>query len=209
MEKLIIKPEPGQKIWFTSDLHLLHRNISGPSRSKWKDGFRDFENEYEMTDHIINAINAVVKVDDVLFNLGDFLFRSPQQLQMLRDRIYCRNIHHILGNHDQYVPQYPTVFTSQHDLLALELANLQFVLCHYALRTWPGSHKGSYHLYGHSHDNLDKHPAQPWGRSMDVGIDSARRIFGEYRPFSHVEIHKILQKRTAEPVARKTEILSI
>lgn len=209
MEKLIIKPEPGQKIWFTSDLHLLHRNISGPSRTKWKEGFRDFKDEYDMTDHIINMINSVVKVEDILFNLGDFMFKNPRELPKLRNRIYCREIHHILGNHDQHIPKFEDVFTSLHDLVELNIDNLQFVLCHYSLRTWPGSHKGSYHLYGHSHDNLDKYPAAPWGRSMDVGIDAAKRILGEYRPFSHMEIHKFLQKRSAEPVARKTEILSI
>ena len=209
MEKLIIRPEPGQKIWFTSDLHLMHRNISGPSRSKWKSGYRDFADEYVMTDHIIDSINAVVKMDDILFNLGDFLFRNPKGLPTFRDRIYCRHIHHILGNHDQHMLENPDIFTSQHDLLELALGNLQFVLCHYALRTWPHSHKGSYHLYGHSHDNLDKHPQLPWGRSMDVGIDSAKRILGEYRPFSHMEVHKILQKRSAEPVARRTEVLSV
>lgn len=209
MEKLVIKPKPGQKIWFTSDLHLMHRNISGPTRTKWKQGFRDFNNEFEMTDHIINCINEIVKVDDILFNLGDFMFKNPQQLPYLRDRFYCREMHHVLGNHDQHLTKFGDVFTSMHDLVELQVGNLQFVLCHYSLRTWPGSHKGSYHLYGHSHDNLDRHPATPWGRSMDVGIDSAKRILGVYRPFSHQEIHKIMQKRSAEPIERKKEILTI
>lgn len=40
------------------------------------------------------------------------------------------------------------------------------VLLHYAMRTWPKSHHGSLHLYGHSHG------AVPGDRqSCDVGVD--------------------------------------
>lgn len=31
-----------------------------------------------------------------------------------------------------------------------------------------------------------------WGRSMDVGIDNAYRLFGEYRPFSFQELYEML-----------------
>ncbi|MGH7534769.1 MAG: hypothetical protein ACREMG_04220, partial [Gemmatimonadales bacterium] len=42
------------------------------------------------------------------------------------------------------------------------------VLCHYAMRTWPGSFHGSLHLYGHSHGRLERTRLP---RSMDVGVD--------------------------------------
>ncbi len=45
---------------------------------------------------------------------------------------------------------------------------------------------------GHSHDSLEY---QSWGKSMDVGVDSAARILGEYRPFRFNEIKSILDKR--------------
>jgi hypothetical protein len=39
-------------------------------------------------------------------------------------------------------------------------------------------------LYGHSHDSL----ADSGCRSMDVGVDSAKRLLGEYRPFELAEV---------------------
>ncbi len=60
------------------------------------------------------------------------------------------------------------------------------------------SHHGAIHLYGHSHssaeEGLDK--KFPGRRSMDVGIDNAYRLLGEYRPFSWDEIkHRLLSKQ--------------
>ena len=60
------------------------------------------------------------------------------------------------------------------------------------MRVWNKSHHGAYHLYGHSHDSMED---KEWGKSMDVGVDSAFRILGEYRPFSFDEIKGILDKR--------------
>jgi len=42
----------------------------------------------------------------------------------------------------------------------------RIVLCHYAMRAWPGQHKGALQLYGHSHGKL---PGTP--QSTDVGVD--------------------------------------
>jgi hypothetical protein len=47
-------------------------------------------------------------------------------------------------------------------------------------------------LIGNSHDNLEH---TSWGKSMDVGVPSAYRILGEYRPFSFEEIKTILDQR--------------
>jgi hypothetical protein len=57
---------------------------------------------------------------------------------------------------------------------------------------WEGSHKGYWHLYGHSHSS-----AEHWeiGKSMDVGVDNAYRLLGEYRPFSLEEVGKFMSQR--------------
>lgn len=72
------------------------------------------------------------------------------------------------------------------------LKGLPLFMSHYAHRIWNGSHKGFFHLYGHSHDTLEY---EQWGRSMDVGVDAAYRLFGEYRPFTEDEVYNILSKR--------------
>lgn len=63
------------------------------------------------------------------------------------------------------------------------------------MRVWYGSHKGFYHAYGHSHASLEK---SPYGKSMDVGIDNAYKLTGEYRPFSVDEVVNLLDKRSIE-----------
>jgi len=52
------------------------------------------------------------------------------------------------------------------DLLEVKDGGRRVILCHYALRTWPASHYGSVHFYGHSHGRL---PGV--GLSRDVGVD--------------------------------------
>lgn len=69
------------------------------------------------------------------------------------------------------------------------------ILSHYSHRVWHGSHKGWFHLYGHSHNSLE---TVPYGKSMDVGVDAAYARFGEFRPFAWNEIKSILDKRTIE-----------
>lgn len=197
MNKITLNPRADQSIYFTSDLHLLHKNISGPTRSNWQSGYRDFEDEYKMTDYLISSINEVVKEDDYLFNLGDFVFQDHKRIPEMRQRINCRNIHHILGNHDNHILKYKDQFSSVDSLIHLEV-NIDkkihnFILCHYAMRVWLGSHKGYYHLYGHSHNSLE-HTA--WGKSMDVGVDAAKGTLDDYRPFSIEEVMFILNNRS-------------
>ena len=148
-----------------------------------------------MTEHLLNNINQYVGHDDVLINLGDFIFKSPGYIPKMRARITCQQLHHIIGNHDQKIEKYSALFNSISDIMQLNYHGHMFILCHYAMRVWHQMHKGACHLYGHSHDSMDRHPNQPWGRSMDVGVDSAYRILGEYRPFNIKEVMDILSKR--------------
>ena len=74
-------------IWFTSDLHLMQRNIVKKiSRwdHAWPTDLRDFEDEREMSQHIIDKINEYVKEDDELYILGNVnIFRLHHFLQFL------------------------------------------------------------------------------------------------------------------------------
>lgn len=178
--------------WFSSDWHLNHTNIAGEKVSNWKKGFRDFDSTYKMNEEIIKTINKYVKWDDELYFLGDLCFGGHKLTPKWRDRINCQTFHWIKGNHDNHAYKYKDSFTSVQDYLELETENNHFVLFHYSMRVWLGSHKGYYHLYGHSHSSLEKLPN---GKSIDVGIDNAKRLFGEYRPFSEDELIQILDKR--------------
>ena len=204
-------------IWFTSDTHYMHRNIAGPKVSKWESGYRDFKDEKEMSKCIVDNINKYVKEDDILYHLGDWSFGGIDNIWAFRKQVDCKNIHLVLGNHDTHIYNNRTlpnstikqwdgygyvntrcyakeIFSSVSEVLDVQHGKSDFFLSHYSHRVWHGSHKGVIHLYGHSHDSLDK-DGNYWGKSMDVGIDSAKRILGEYRPFKLEEVVDIMNKR--------------
>lgn len=185
------------KIFLTSDLHLGHSNIAGPNTSNWKNGYRHYNSVKEMDCTVIENINNIVGQDDVIYFHGDFSFGGHQYIPGYRERIICKNIHFIKGNHDKHIDKYKNCFSSVQDYLDVTLTTKEnkkatFIMCHYAFRVWLGSHKGFYHTYGHSHASLENNPN---GKSMDVGIDNAYRLFGEHRPFSLEEVIDILDKR--------------
>ena len=180
-------------IWFSSDWHLSHKNIAGPKISRWKSGYRDFNSIPEMNDNIINNINEYVKYDDTLNFLGDFAFGEAKKIPELRCRINCQNINFFYGNHDDEIrfnEEYQKLFTSCKDVDFFTINGQNFFLSHYSHRVWPSSHHGTIHLYGHSHDSIPD-----FGKSMDVGIDTAYRLLGKYRPFSITEIIDIMSKK--------------
>ncbi len=192
----IIKPE--SNIWFSSDFHLGHSNIAGPKTSSWRDGYRDFDSVQEMNQEILKNINKYVKWDDTLYFLGDFCFGGHKNTPGYRDQINCQTIHVVRGNHDGKIDSYKDKFTSIQDVLTLDIdgkgnPKRTIFMSHYAHRVWLGSHKGVIHLYAHSHNSIPDH-----GKSMDVGIDVAKWLTGEYKPFSLEEILKIMEgKETA------------
>ena len=68
----------------------------------------------------------------------------------------------------------------------LIIENQKVFISHYALRTWPNAFKGSYHLYGHSHNNL----SSPFYKSFDVGVDSETESHKRFYPWRWDEIVK-------------------
>lgn len=83
------------KTWFTSDLHLFHRNII-------KYCSRPYCDEYEMNESIINAWNGVVDEDDLVIVVGDLTAGLEKRNDELRAVIGRLKGHKtlVLGNHD-------------------------------------------------------------------------------------------------------------
>ena len=80
--------------WFTSDFHFGHRNIIQYCN-------RPFASTGEMDAAILSNLNRKVGEDDQLFFLGDFCIGGPEKARQYRDRIVCRNVHFVEGNHDR------------------------------------------------------------------------------------------------------------
>jgi calcineurin-like phosphoesterase family protein len=189
------------QIWFTSDTHAFHRNIAGKAVSAWTGGYRSFNNEFEMTEYLILQINKYVKHDDILYHMGDWSFAGADKAIKFRHQLNVREIHLCYGNHDEHIRknkiidgiELQSLFTTVQDVKLVQHGHNNFFLSHYGHRIWIGSHKGYIHLYGHSHASLPM-----YGKSMDVGMDSAKRILGEYRPFHINEVIDLMKKREIE-----------
>src|SRR5690606_30214942 len=148
---------------------------------------RPFKDLDHMADTIINNYNSVVSPNDNFYFLGDFCFNSGH-IEKYLERLNG-NLFFIKGNHDRTkdikkFEKYGTYLGQQYDL---RVDNKHLVLNHFALRVWNGSHRGSIHLYGHSHMSLEH---SPWGKSMDVCI-----IGNNYYPYELNDIIKIMDKR--------------
>ena len=182
-------------IYFSSDFHFGHKNICGPKVSSWKDGYRDFDSIEEMDNQIIENVNNLVGVNDTLYFLGDFCFSNPTHFITMVERINCKDIHFILGNHDASVRDnrhdQQDFFSSVSDYKVLKHNKTRFILSHYAFEVWDRSHHGAIHLYGHSHGSLPEGD----GLRMDVGIDSIKEKFGDYRPISIDEVEKYMESK--------------
>ena len=174
-----IKLEPTQQLYFTSDTHYMHTNICrGTTRWSNADGFtRNFDTLDQMNDRIVNGINTVVGQDDILFHLGDWSFGGFEMIEQFRNRINCRNIHIILGNHDHHIERnredIQRLFTSVNQYLELEVKGKDweqnYVLMHYPIISWNKMNDGVIHLHGHVHLSADRRIGK--GKTMDVGVD--------------------------------------
>lgn len=166
--------------WFTADFHLGHLNIIRFCK-------RPFADAGEMNEAIIERSNSCVKPEDTLYFLGDFCLGSPQHAEAHRNRLLCRTIHFVEGNHDKGARQRQPLFSSWSSLAEIHVRKQAIVLCHYAMRVWPRHAQGAWQLYGHSHGNL---PDDPLALSMDVGVDSH-----DFRPWHFDEIQSVMKAK--------------
>jgi calcineurin-like phosphoesterase family protein len=91
--------------YFIADTHFRHTNII-----KYCD--RPFDTVEEMNDTIIRNINHIVGPNDVLWHLGDFAYgkgATEEEIIVARNRINCRNINLIIGNHDHLITKNKTL----------------------------------------------------------------------------------------------------
>ena len=168
----------------------------GKGSSKWR---ITSEAVQMMDDALIDGINSTVGKNDILYHLGDFAFARKYYYQVCREyrnRINCKNIIFIWGNHDE--ENIRDLFSETYTRYNLEIDQQLFVLDHYSLLVWDQSHRNSIMLHGHSHSAIEawKDKYMPGHRSLDVGVDNAYKLLGQYRPFSIDEILEIMKTRT-------------
>jgi len=179
-------------IWVTSDTHYNHQNICrGVTKWRLSDGSipinqtRPFNDLNEMNETIIKNINDNVGQDDILIHLGDWSFGGFEKIREFWDRLVCKNIHLVLGNHDTHIQNnrqgVKGLFKSVSHYHELSLRGERFVLMHYPITSWNGLRKGIIHLHGHCH--LPNNKKISGGRRIDVGMDGNP----EFRPYNLFE----------------------
>lgn len=175
--------------FFTADLHFGCDNLVRTAR-------KEFDSTEQHDTELLDAINRVVGRNDRLVILGDFCHEKPGRY---RPKLVCRHNFFILGNHDKE-KQIRAVFGGNVWMAKMVKLKRGMIWCsHYPHSYWPQSHYGAYHAYGHIHYNLDYeyHMRKAFSdrRALDVGVDHARAVLGEYRPFSEDEFFDILRFR--------------
>jgi calcineurin-like phosphoesterase family protein len=189
-------------IFFTADTHFGHENII-----KYCD--RRFNNGSHMDARLATLWNSVIGPDDLVYHLGDFTLSN--QVAALRYFQELNGNIHVAANwwhHDRrWLPDYVGVSdyksASGHSVWVMEpLEVLEqgstvqrhlnrdviLVLCHYPFAEWDRKHYGAWHLHAHSHGN---HEAR--GKILDVGVDNAYKVLGQYRPFFIEEVAEYME----------------
>lgn len=162
-------------VHFTSDEHYGHSNIIKFCK-------RPYSNIDDMKESLIKNHNEVVKPGDRVYHLGDFAWRTLSEGEILSIRYRLNGEHYyIYGNHEEAFKRSKALresFIWCRDVENLKINGYPNIfLCHYAMRVWNGSHKGAWHLYGHSHSALPevtngnrKGDESPF--SFDCGVDA-------------------------------------
>jgi calcineurin-like phosphoesterase family protein len=195
----MIKLDKEKKVWVTSDTHYSHKNICR-GVTDWRlpngdiplDQTRDFPTIDKMNSVIVDNINASVGQDDILIHLGDWSFGGFENIEEFHNRLICKNIHLILGNHDHHIDKnrgdIRSLFKSVSWFDQFEYMGETIEMCHYPLSSWNGLNKGRIHLHGHVHLSNDKKILH---RRMDVGMDGNL----EFVPYNLHDVIKMLKKK--------------
>lgn len=180
--------------FFSSDLHLFHKFISIE---------RGYNDPLIMNEEILDIINSIVREDDEFYILGDLSFGKPEETMKWVDRLICKNIYLIRGNHDNkkqiekihgvsgsiedrfiWVRDYYVLKIKDEDI---SHGNQFMVLFHFPMITWDNAHHGSWHLCGHSHGSLDE---KFNSTRLDIGWD----CWG--RPISYEDIKRHMKNKS-------------
>ena len=135
-------------LYFTSDTHLGHESVIAYKQ-------RPFSNVEEMNDRLIQNINDTVGMNDELWILGDFAYKvRKEDVRHLRNRIRCKQVHLVMGNHDKDY-SHDGIFQSVQHYKELKTEYGRIVLFHYPILEWNAAHYGTVHLHGHIHSTRD------------------------------------------------------
>ncbi len=141
------------RILFTSDLHFGHENVIRFDN-------RPFASAEEMDSELIRRWNAKVEQDDLVYVLGDMIWKTrnnvaPSIIKSLNGQIIL-----IKGNHDRFLHNIKAkealAGVKDYDDICVTLDSgekRRCILSHYFIPMYNGHRFGAVHLHGHSHNS--------------------------------------------------------
>jgi calcineurin-like phosphoesterase family protein len=191
------------QVWFTADTHFGHGNIIKYCRRPFMSAEEfaitrdDPRNRLRLSDAtvkrhdeaLLEAINTRVQPDDTLWVVGDFCWGGRAEALRYRERIRCRDVRLVWGNHDR--AEIADVFTDCIDQGMIAVEGQEVWLNHYPMRSWNKAFHGTWHFYGHVHGRLQREDAaKPTMLVKDVGVDAC-----DYRPWSFDDLKRYMAPR--------------
>jgi calcineurin-like phosphoesterase family protein len=176
-------------VFVTSDEHYGHERIITLAK-------RPFASVEEMNETIIARHNKKVpnNLNHLTIHVGDMFWQTmtPQEAIDILLRLHGSHAF-IYGNHDELMDK-PSILKGLFTWIVgknkasgseiIKWNKHKITLNHYAQRVWDGSHKGHWHVYGHSHSALPD-----FGKSFDIGVDGH-----DFTPWSLEEIEAEMEK---------------
>lgn len=152
--------------YFTSDLHIFHKNVVGEIKNFDNRPFKTLD---EMHETILNNFNSILTNGDHLYLLGDIVWKiNDESIALMSQFKSC--LHLICGNHENLNDQrYKRLFYEIVDYKEIKdnAFGKQYglVLFHYPIFSWNKMRgvdkngnkcrKSNILLYGHTHNSLE------------------------------------------------------
>ena len=141
-------------VYFIADTHFGHQATISFGRP--------FESVDIMDRTVIDNWNAVVKDEDTVYILGDFVYKSNKPVSYYASQLPGTKIL-LPGNHDSWwmekQPEALRFFAEVSPYIEVTKGGPAFNICHYAMLDWNGWRRGRFMIHGHTHgtDYLHKH----------------------------------------------------
>ena len=185
-----------QKIFFTSDLHFGHENVIRFDN-------RPFNTVEEMDEEMIKRWNTKVGKDDIVYVLGDFIWKAATNEAVSIIRRLNGQIILIKGNHDRFLhnaaAKKALAGIKDYDDICVTLEDgitRRCILSHYFIPFYNGHRYQAIHLHGHSHLTEEaaeeiRITAELNEKGYDLKIYNVGCMYWNYAP---VTLDEILEK---------------
>ena len=156
--------------YYISDMHFFHKNVTKEGNNFDK---RPFNSLAEMHQYMEEKWNSKITNGDTVYILGDIAMRGTnEELIALVAQLKGRKVL-IKGNHDDVSDmRYKNVFEEIYDYKEItdyaDQDAYKLVLSHYPILMWNGQHRGTIHLYGHTHNTYENEFYQECLRKLNM-----------------------------------------